>query len=296
MTLCGWVMLGGQWLEAISVALRTELLAGSYIQADETTVGVQSERTRGRNHLGFMWEYSRPTGPVVFDFRMGRAREGPEKFLGQFNGILQSDGYCAYDQIGGPGLVYAGCLAHARRGFIDVLKTTPGDDVAQGIVAKIGQLYAVERKAQAIGLSHRERACLRQLSSVPLLQELKQLIISARTAALPAGALGKACDYALKQWSRLEVYASAGEVEIDNNWCENAIRPLALGRKNWLHIGSEEAGPRVAAIASVIETCRRLGVNVRDYLLEVLPKIPTWPAHRIAELTPTAWAAAKGAQ
>jgi transposase len=110
---------------------------------------------------------------------------------------------------------------------------------------------------------------------------------------LPKSALGKACDYALNQWSRLIVYAANGEVEIDNDWCENAMRPIALGRKNWLQIGSEEAGPRVAAITSIVETCRRLGINVRDYLLDVLPKIPDWPAKRIAELTPREWAAAR---
>jgi transposase len=293
MTLCGWVMQSGTWLQAIAGAMRAELLAGSYIQADETTVGVQSERTRGRNHQGYLWEYSRPGGPVVFDFQMGRGREGPQKFLGQFDQILQSDGYAAYDCIGGAGLIYAGCMAHARRGFIDALKVAPGDPEATAVVALFAQLYAVEKHARASSLSPHERAVLRQLRSAPVLSALKARIVSVRQAALPKSALGKACDYTLSQWARLIVYATHGEVEIDNNWCENAMRPIALGRKNWLHIGSEEAGPRVAAIASIVETCRRLGVNVRDYLLEVLPQVPDWPAARIAELTPMAWAAAK---
>jgi transposase len=293
MTLCGWVMQGGAWLEAICGAMREDLLAGRYIQADETTVGVQSERTRGRNHQGYIWEYSRPGGPVVFDFQMGRSREGPRKFLRQFNGYLQSDGYAAYDCIGGEGLIHCGCMAHARRGFIDALKVEPGDKSAQGIVAEIGKLYAVEKSAREIGLSPRERGCLRQLRSMPVLTDLKKKIIALREGALPKSALGKACDYALHQWSRLIVYAANGEVEIDNNWCENAMRPIAIGRKNWLQIGSEEAGPRVAAITSIVETCRRLGINVRDYLLAVLPRIPDWPAKRIAELTPREWAAAR---
>ena len=110
---------------------------------------------------------------------------------------------------------------------------------------------------------------------------------------MPQSALGKACAYALGQWSRLILYTSHGEVEIDNNWCENAMRPVALGRKNWLHIGSEGAGPRIAAIMSVIETCRRMDINVRDYLTDVLPKIPDWPAKKIAELTPMAWKKAR---
>jgi transposase len=293
MTLCGWVMQGGVWLEAISGALRADLLAGTYIQADETTVGVQSERTCGRNHQGYLWEYSRPGGPVVFDFQMGRGREGPRQFLGKFNRVLQSDGYSAYDGIGGDGLIYAGCMAHARRGFIDALKVAPGDPDAAAVVALFAKLYGVEKRAREIGLSAAERVVLRQLRSAPVLTSLKAKIIALRQQVLPKSAFGQACDYTLSQWDRLVVYATHGEVEIDNNWCENAMRPVALGRKNWLHIGSEDAGPRVAAIASIVETCRRLQINVRDYLLDVLPKVPGWPAQRIAELTPMAWAAAR---
>jgi transposase len=296
MTLCGWVMQAGVWLEAIRGAMRQELLAGPYLQADETPVGVQSERTRGRNHQGYLWEYSRPGGPVIFDFQMGRSREGPRQFLGQFGGILQSDGYAAYDHLGGPGITYAGCMAHARRGFVEALKVAPADPDAKAIIAQIGQLYGVEKQARMFGLSPQERAHLRQLRSVPALALLQEKIIAVRQGVLPQSALGKACDYALGQWSRLIVYASHGEVEIDNNWCENAMRPVALGRKNWLHIGSEAAGPRVAAIASIVETCRRLGINVRDYLMDVLPRIPSWPAKRIGELTPTAWAAAQASR
>jgi transposase len=291
MTLCGWVMQAGTWLEAVSEAMRADLFAGQYIQADETPVGVQSDQSVGKNHRSYLWQFSRPGGPVIFDFQMGRSREGPAKFLGKFDGILQSDGYGAYDKIGGKGMIHAGCMAHLRRGFIDALKLAPGNAAAEAIVAEIAELYAVEKRAREAGMSADERQRLRQMESVPVLERLKSQIVALRQEVLPKSALGKACDYALRQWSRVEVYASQGEVEIDNNWCENAMRPVALGRKNWLHIGSEEAGPRIAAISSVIETCRRLGINVREYLLDVLPKIPTWPARRIAELTPMAWAA-----
>jgi transposase len=291
MTLCGWVMQSGTWLEAISGAMKEDLFLGRYIQADETPVGVQSDQSVGKNHRSYIWQFSRPGGPVIFDFQMGRSREGPAKFLGRFDGILQSDGYGAYDKIGGPGMVHAGCMAHLRRGFIDALKLAPGNAAAEAIVAGIAELYAVEKRAREAGMPADERQRVRQMESVPVLERIKGQIVALRREVLPKSALGKACDYALRQWSRVEVYASHGEVEIDNNWCENAMRPVALGRKNWLHIGSEEAGPRIAAISSVIETCRRLGINVREYLLDVLPKIPTWPAKRIAELTPMAWVA-----
>jgi hypothetical protein len=222
---------------------------------------------------------------------MGRGREGPKKFLAQFNGKLQSDGYAAYDRIGGPGIVYAGCMTHARRGFIEVLKSEPENREVLAIVAEIAKLYAVEKEARETGMTHGEREAFRKLHSVPVLAVLKQKVVSLDAKHPPMTALGKACRYVLAQWERLIVFATNGEVEIDNNWCENAIRPIALGRKNWLHIGSEEAGPRVAAIFSVIETCRRLEISVRDYLMDVLPRIPNWPANRIAELTPMAWAA-----
>jgi transposase len=295
MTLCGWVMQCGIWLEAICAAMREDLLCGSYIQADETTIAVQSEQTKGRNHLGYLWEYSRPGGPVIFDFRMGRGREGPLKFLGKFSGFLQSDGYAAYDCIGGAGIQYAGCMAHARRGFIDALKLEPSNAEAASIVAKIAKLYAVEKEAREGKLTHSEREELRKLRSIPVLASLKEKITALSAKHPPQTPFGKACRYALGQWARLIVFATHGEVEIDNNWCENAMRPIALGRKNWLHLGSEEAGPRVAAIISVIETCRRLDINVREYLMDVLPRIPSWPAKRIAELTPMAWAARQAA-
>jgi transposase len=296
MTLCGWVMQAGIWLEAVCGAMRADLLAGQYIQADETPVGVQSERSAGRNHTSYLWQYSRPGGPVIFDFQMGRSREGPAKFLGKFAGVLQSDGYGAYDKIGGDGIVHAGCMAHLRRGFVDAIKLSQGHADAEAIVARIGQLYAVEEQARAATMSADQRQQLRQTDSVPLLKELKKQIVALRQEVLPQSALGKACHYALAQWTRIEVYVNHGEVEIDNNWCENAMRPVAVGRKNWLHIGSEEAGPRIAAISSVIETCRRLKINVREYLLDVLPRIPTWPAKRIAELTPMAWVAQRSSR
>jgi len=292
-TLGGWVMQAGVWCMALAGALRPELLAGTYVQADETTVAVQSAETKRRNHQAYLWQYSRPDGPVVFDFQMGRGREGPRKFLGLFAGVLQCDGFAAYDKLGGPGLVYAGCWAHVRRRFVDALKLDPQDRAVSEIITEIGKLYAIEKQAREAGAGAAERAQLRQAQSVPQLAIIQEKIIKLRQKVLPQSAAGKACDYALGQWSRVEVYArpECGAVEIDNNWCENAMRPVAVGRKNWLHIGSAEAGPRVAAIASLIETCRRLDINPRDYLLDVLPLVPTWSSQRLAELTPARWKA-----
>ena len=172
-------------------------------------------------------------------------------------------------------------------------KLAPLDPLPVELVARIGQLYGVEREARQQGLSARARLKLRQEKSQPLMAALKRRITQVRQEVSPGSQLAKACDYALGQWSRMEEYLQDGQVEIDNNWCEGAMRPVALGRKNWLHIGSEEAGPRVAAVMSIVETCRRLDIKLRPYLRDVLSKLGDWPITRVAELTPRAWKAAQ---
>ena len=189
--------------------------------------------------------------------------------------------------------MYAGCLSHARRGFVDAAKVAPHDPLPAEVIARFGELYAVESQARQAALGAEDRRALRQTQSAPVMALLKERLVAIRQLIAPGGTLAKACDYALGQWSRLEEYLRDGRLEIDNNWCEGAIRPLTLGRKNWLHIGSEQAGPKVAAIASIVETCRRLDINLRKYLKDVLPRLGEWPINRVAELTPTAWKAAQ---
>ena len=294
-TLNDGILAAGSLLQAVVRAQRLELLAGQYIQADETTMPCQTGEKTGRNHRAFVWEFSRPGGVVIFEFQMGRGRDGPREFLKGFRGKLQSDGYKVYDDLG-EGIVYVGCAAHIRRGFVDAAKVKPLDPVPPEIIARFGELYAVEKEARQGQFSPEARLALRQAKSVPVMAALKTRLIEIRQQIDPGSKLAQACDYALKQWSRLEEYLRDGQIEIDNNWCEGAIRPLALGRKNWLHVGSAEAGPKIAAIASIVETCRRLDINLRDYLKDVLPKLGEWPASRVGELTPTAWKAARAKQ
>jgi transposase len=291
-TLTDAILAAGSLLEAVVKAQAKELLCGGYIQADETTVPCQTNEKTGRNHRAYIWEFSRPGGPVVFEFHMGRGRDGPKEFLKGFKGKLQSDGYGAYAKLG-EGIIYVGCLTHARRGFVDASKAKPNDPLPQEVVKLFAPLYAVEQEARAAGVNFEARKTLRQAKSSPLMAALKERITQIRQQIPPGGKLAQACDYTLKQWPRLEEYLNDGQVEIDNNWCEGAIRPLTLGRKNWLHIGSEQAGPKVAAIASIVETCRRLDINLRAYLSDVLPKLGQWPINRVAELTPTAWKTAQ---
>jgi hypothetical protein len=162
---------------------------------------------------------------------LGRGRDGPKKFLGQFEGILQTDGYGAYDHVGG-----------------------------------------LER-------------------SKPLLEVIRMEAEAARDASLPSSALGKAANYTLSLWRKLTRFLEHPELELSNNLAENSMRPVALGRKNWIHVGSQQAGPKVAAILSILETCRRLKIPIREYLAAVLPGLADVSIQRLAELTPAAWAA-----
>ena len=291
-TLSDAILAAGSLLAPVVRAMRLELLAGGYLQADETTMPCQTGERTGRNHRAFLWEFSQPGGLVVFDFQMGRGRAGPREFLQGFRGKLQCDGYGAYDDLG-PGITYVGCGTHVRRGFLDAAKVAPLDPRPTEVIARFAQLYAVEQEARERGLGTEARLALRQVKSVPVMAALKERLVAIRQALAPGGKLAQACDYALGQWSRWEEYLRDGRLEIDNNWCEGAMRPRALGRKNWLHIGSPEAGPKVAAIASIVETCRRLDINVRTYLLDILPKLGEWPINQVAQLTPTAWKAAQ---
>ena len=291
-TLTSALLAAGELLRPVVGALRLELLAGGYIQADETPMPCQTGQKTGRHHQAYVWEFSYPGGLVVFDFQMGRGRAGPLAFLKGFVGKLQSDGYDAYAKLG-EGITYVGCMAHARRGFVEAAKVAPLDPLPAEIIGRFAPLYAVEKEAREAGLGPEARLALRQAKSVPAMAQLKTRLVAIGQQIPPGGKLPAACQYMLGQWSRLEEFLRDGRIEIDNNWCEGAIRPLALGRKNWLHVGSPEAGPKIAAIVSIVETCRRLDINLRAYLREVLPKLGAWPITRVGELTPAAWKAAQ---
>ncbi len=290
-TLDGWVMRVGELLIPIAAVMGRELVGGSYIQADETTVDVQMHDGRGQNHQAYLWQYGRPGGGVVFDFRLGRGRDGPKEFLGQFQGILQTDGYGAYDRVGGPRIVHAGCWSHSRRKFFEAAQLHPSDVVATRIVARIDELFWFDALAREQNFDHAARHALRLERAKPLLEVIRVEVEAARDASLPSSALGKAANYTLSLWRKLTRFLEYPELELSNNLAENSMRPVALGRKNWIHVGSQQAGPKVAAILSIVETCRRLKIPIRKYLAAVLPGLADISIQRLAELTPTAWAA-----
>jgi hypothetical protein len=292
-TMGGWVMHCGEFLMLVARATGRELLAGGYIQADETPVPVQMHDGSGKNHQGYLWQYSRPGGSAVFDFRIGRGREGPKSFLGKYEGILQTDGYSAYDRTGGPKMVHAACWAHARRKLFEALKLSPQDKAATQLVARMDELFAIDAEARSADMDRMARHALRQERSRPLLEIMRRELEAAGRSALPASALGKAVNYTLSLWQKLTRFLDHPEIELSSNLAENSMRPVVLGRKNWMHVGSQEAAPKVAAILSVFETCRRLNISARDYLADVLPRLAGTSIQRIGELTPAAWAASR---
>jgi transposase len=290
-TMCGWVMSIGEMLMPVAGAIRSRLLAGTYIQADETPVDVQTHDGSGTNHQAYLWQYGTPGGMTVFDFRMSRKREGPLHFLGNFEGLLQTDGYAAYDRVGGPGIVHAACWSHARRYFVDAIKLNQQDAASIHAVELINELFAIDAQARQENMDHAARHALRHQKAPPLLAQIRTHILETSKSVLPKSAAGQACRYTLALWNRLIRFLDYPELELSNNLAENSMRPIAVGRNNWIHIGSEQAGPRVTAILSVIESCRRLKIPVRNYLADILPGLANAPAQHIAELTPAAWAA-----
>lgn len=292
-TLDGWVMRVGELLGPMVEAMRQDLLRASYLQADETTVPVQMHDRRGTDHQAYLWQYGKPGGETVFDFQLGRGRDGPAKFLKGWNGILQTDGYQAYDQVGGPGLIHVGCWAHARRKFVDAVKVNPQDGAAIAMVTRLDALFLVDRHARQQQLNAEERAALRHEHTQVWVDEIDFECRKLRAQLLPKSALGEAVNYTLNMWAKLRRCFDHAEVELSNNIAENSMRPVALGRKNWLHVGSAKSGPKVAAILSVVESCRRLGLPVKDYLLAVLPGMNQKKHSEVAHLTPARWSQAR---
>ena len=292
-TMTDWVMKVGEMLQPVTAAMRQELLAMPYLQADETTVPVQMHDQRGRNWEAYLWQYGQPRGSTVFEFALTRAATEPRRFLKGFAGLLQTDGYAAYDGVGEPGMTHLGCWAHARRYFVDAVKVNKQDAEAIAMVARMDALFLIDRYARDHAMSAEARQALRDEQATEWRNEIHAKCLELAPGVLPASALGKAVRYTLNQWVKLERCLTHPLAELSNNLAENSMRPVAVGRKNWLHIGSGPAGPKVAAILSVVESCRRLGLPVRAYLGDVLPGLEKRTLSQVVELTPARWAASR---
>jgi transposase len=218
-----------------------------------------------------------------------RCRCTMAKFLKGWTGILQTDGYQAYDQVGGPGLIHVGCWAHARRKFVDAVKVNPQDSAAVAMVTRMDALFLVDREARRQQLNAEQCAALRREHSQIWVDEIHAECLKLRSAVLPKSTVGEAVNYTLNMWAKLRRCFDHAEVELSNNIAENSMRPVAVGRKNWLHVGSAKSGSKVAAILSVVESCRRLGLPVKDYLWAVLPGMSRRKHSEAAHLTPARW-------
>lgn len=282
----------GELLIPVAHAMQREILASGYVQADETPVGVQTEEKKGSNHTAYFWQYGSPGKGVVFDFRMGRDREGPRRFLKDYAGILQTDGYGAYvNGIGGKGMVHACCLAHARRKFVDAVKVNEQDQNSARVVAWMDALFAIDREARDACMNTEDRHALRRARAPQLLAAIHANLLTMQSTVLPKSKAGEAVHYALALWTKLTLFLEHPVLELSNNLAENSMRPIAIGRRNWLHLGSKEAGPKIAAIFSIVESCRRLRIPIREYLANVLPGLAERSIQSVAELTPVAYAA-----
>jgi transposase len=247
-----WVEQAAELLKPVYRSIWEDLLRGNYLQADETPIRYLDRDMKGKSQQGYLWTYSRPKGDVLFEWRVSRSREGPEEFLKTFRGKLQTDGYGAYESLAKArgDLTLINCWAHVRRGFHEALAESK---LAAWFVGQIGQLYAVEKK-----LRHQKAGpAMRVWQSQPVLARLHRAMELTRRKTLPQGMLGQAIDYVLKRWSALTQFVEDGFWEIDNNLIENAIRPSALGKKNFLFIGHPAAGECSAVIYTLLGSCRR---------------------------------------
>ncbi|MCO5068575.1 MAG: IS66 family transposase, partial [Kiritimatiellae bacterium] len=294
-TLARGVELAADWLRPIVDQILAEQLAGGYVQIDETPVKYLNPG-QGQTSQGYFWAVKTPNGDTVYHWTPGRGHEHLLNILPEnFNGTIQCDGYGAYRTMlkKRSGVQLAGCWAHVRRKFHETFEQKDTPVRSAWILGQIGQLYAIERTLRKSRAGPNLRAAVRAAQSRPILNRLKKLFTKIQNQHRPQSLMGKALSYALGQWEQLDIFIEDGRLEIDNNQVENAIRPTALGRKNWLFIGAQEAGWRSAVIYSIIQSCKAHGVEPYTYLKDVLTRLPAMTNHQIPTITPKAWAAAR---
>lgn len=293
-TLCDWMEKVAIWVQPVVALMKQELLAGDYLQVDETPVRVIDPDVPGKCATGYLWVAGRPGGDVIFEYHPGRGKEYAQKLLGSFQGYLQRDGYGVYGAMAAqnPGLISCGCLAHARRKFIDAQLDNPGE--AGWFVEQIRQLYLIEKHARDEGLESAQRWQLREQLAPPIWSRIKERLESWGHRLLPQSPLYKAVRYMLNEWTALQTYLRDGRLEIDNNLTENAIRPSAIGKKNFLFIGHPDAGWRSAVIYSVIVSCKRRGIDSWTYLNDLLTRLPGATQSQLSEFLPRNWKPVSG--
>ena len=265
----------GELLIPIVDVMARNLLAGNYIQADETYVGVQTDEKKGKNHTAYFWQYSAPGKGVVFDFEMTRSREVPKAFFKDYGGILHTDGYAAYEKdIGADGMIHACCIAHSRRKFIDALKVETKAKATDPKLARVAvlmdELFAIDRQAREQKLSLEDRHALRQERAPAILTELHALLLEMQRsgAILPKSAAGQAISYTLNRWKKLTRFIEHPVIELSTNWAENSMRPIAIGR-NYVHSQIMCSRPFSVSLASV----RDPRLSGQERCIDKLPRL-----------------------
>ena len=286
-----------QWVEKIAFLLLAiyrliweELAAGDYLQVDETPVKVLDPEVKGKAATGYLWFYAVPDGDVFLEFCDSRGRESPRERLRLFTGTIQTDAYEVYKSLRRERprtLRRLGCLAHVRRRFHKALLESCAEAI--WFIGQIRQLYRIEDEVRAA--SPAERKAVRRQKAPALWRAMKRRAeqLAATPRFLPQSSLGKAVNYFLKEYTALVGYLRDGRFEIDNNLVENDVRPSVVGRKRWLFIGHPDAGWRSAVIYTVIQSCRRRGINPQEYLTDVLGRLPAMKNHEVKELVPSRW-------
>ena len=288
-TLAQWVGICGVRLQPLVDALKCEILKHSVIHADETPVAMLKPGN-GKTHKAYLWAYApgafEDLKAVIYDFCESRAGEHARTFLGTWKGSLVCDDYAGYKAGFVSGILEAGCMAHARRKFFD-LHVSSKSQIAGQACTSISQLYDIEREIKALGPD--ERLTIRQARSKPLAIKLHEWMLLQRQQITDGTATAKALDYSLKRWTALTRFLDDAQVPIDNNWIENQIRPIAIGRNNWMFAGSLRAGQRAAAVMSLIQSAKLNGHDPYAYIKDVLTRLPTQKNSQIDELLPHRW-------
>jgi len=285
-TMGGWFSASCRLLEPLYEVLKKKVLSTDYIMADETPIPVQTHEKQGATHKGYHWVYCDPVKKLVLiDYQKSRAREGPNELLKKYKGYLQTDGYTAYNNLSNQlHITQLACMAHARRKF----EHAKDNDRSRSdwALRMIGKLYVIEDQAQEKSLSPEAIKDLRQKESKPILMEIETWLNENLNQTLPQSPIGKAIAYTLTLWPRLKRYIEDGRFHIDNNLIENSIRPIALGRKNYLFAGSHKAAQQAAIIYSLLATCKLNDIEPYQWLMKTLSVIPETKLSQLPNLLP----------
>ena len=288
-TIGDWIKNGCTLVDPLYESLKKLIIQSNYLHADESPIKVLDKDKKGTTHRGYYWVYHNSIDSLVwFDYQEGRGREGPQKVLKDFKGYLQTDGYAVYDFFKEEkDITVLHCMAHARRMFFEAKDNDKS--IAEYALEQIRLLYTIERKAKDQQLDPDQILQLRQTEAIPILESLGKWMKESYLKVLPKSTIGKALGYSITRWTELMRYATDGKLNIDNNPVENSIRPVAIGRKNYLFAGSHEAAKRSAMVYSLMGTCKLHGINPFIWLRDILLRIAAHPINKIEELLPQNW-------